>query len=166
VPEDRPVVYVNLGSSGAEGLLAAVLEALADLPVVVLAATAGGSRLASVPDNVFVADYLPGDRCVARAALTISNGGTMSTQQSLAAGVPVLGLVTHADQLAFARAVQAAGAGEWLSANRAGAAAIGRLARRLLNQEPYRRAASRLAGIFASYDSAARFRDLIHEITN
>jgi UDP:flavonoid glycosyltransferase YjiC (YdhE family) len=166
VPDDRPIVYVNLGSSGAERLLATTLDALADLPVAVVAATAGRSRLASVPANAFVADYLPGDRCVERADLTISNGGTMSGQQSLAAGVPLLGLVTHADQLAFARAVQAAGAGEWLSANRADAGDIRRLVRRLLGREPYRQAASRLKGILATYDSAARFRDLIREVAN
>ncbi|HWP29368.1 MAG TPA: nucleotide disphospho-sugar-binding domain-containing protein [Chloroflexota bacterium] len=164
VPTDRPVVYVNLGSSGASDLLPVVLDALADLPVTVLAATAGRGALASVPANAFVAPYLPGDRCVERARLTISNGGTMSGQQSLAAGVPVLGLVTHGDQLAFARAVRAAGAGDFLPASRVDRSSLARLARGMLSRQSQQQAAARLAGVFARYDAAARFRGLVRAI--
>jgi UDP:flavonoid glycosyltransferase YjiC (YdhE family) len=143
--------------------LAVTLEALAELPVSVVAAAAGALPPTTLPGNAYLADYLPGDQCVARAGLTICNGGTMSGQQSLAAGVPMLGLVTHADQLAFARAVSAAEAGEWLAASRADSTSIRQLVLRMLRRDHYRAAAQRLARIFAGYDANARFRQLVRE---
>jgi UDP:flavonoid glycosyltransferase YjiC (YdhE family) len=163
LPPDKPVIYVNLGSSGATTALPVVLEALAELPVSVIAATAGAPSPGRLPANAYLADYLPGDQCVARACLTICNGGTMSGQQSLAAGVPVLGLVTHADQLAFARAVREAEAGEWLPASRRDPATIKALVQRMVRRDRYRLAAQRLAAIFATYDPGARFRQLVRE---
>ena len=61
VPRDRPVVYVNLGSSGRSELLPIVLDALADLPVFVVAATLGRSPPHRCQDNVRLASYLPGE---------------------------------------------------------------------------------------------------------
>lgn len=68
------------------------LNALADLPVTVIAATAGRNHLKNVPANAFVADYLPGEAAAARSAVVLCNGGSPTTQQALAAGVPVIGL--------------------------------------------------------------------------
>lgn len=61
LPTDRPIIYATLGSSGGKNLLQVVLNALADLPVTVIAATAGRNHLKNVPANAFVADYLPGE---------------------------------------------------------------------------------------------------------
>ena len=92
LPTDRPIVYATLGTSGGRNLLQVVLNALADLPVTVIAATAGRSDLKNVPANAFVADYLPGEAAAARSAVVVCNGGSLTTQQALAAGVPVVGL--------------------------------------------------------------------------
>src|SRR5262249_51452155 len=73
VPEDRPIVYVTLGSSGRPGLLDAALAALEGLPVTALAATAGRPPPARVPGNARVADYLPGEQASARASLVVCN---------------------------------------------------------------------------------------------
>jgi len=89
LPTDRPIVYATLGTSGGRRLLQVVLNPLADLPVTVGAATADRSDSTNVPANAFVADYLPGEAAAARSAVVICNGGSMTTQQALAAGVPV-----------------------------------------------------------------------------
>lgn len=88
LPTDRPIIYATLGSSGGKNLLQVVLNALADLPVTVIAATAGRNHLKNVPANAFVADYLPGEAAAARSAVVLCNGGSPTTQQALAAGVP------------------------------------------------------------------------------
>ncbi len=67
LPEDRPLVYINLGSSGNAALLEPIVLALADLPVTIVAATAGRTSLEHYPDNVYLADFLPG--AVRRARL-------------------------------------------------------------------------------------------------
>jgi UDP:flavonoid glycosyltransferase YjiC (YdhE family) len=118
LPTDRPVVYVTLGSSGRSDLLPTVLTALADLPVTVIAATAGRVKLDDVPANAFVADYLPGEAAARRADVVVCNGGSPTTQQALAAGKPVIGLASNLDQYLNMQAVERAGAGVTLRAGR------------------------------------------------
>ena len=85
-----PVVYVTLGSSGAGQVLPLVMQALASLPVTVIAATAGGASPQSVPANARVAPYLPGAAAARRAQLVVCNGGSPTCQQALVAGVPAI----------------------------------------------------------------------------
>ncbi|MBP6898867.1 MAG: glycosyltransferase [Burkholderiaceae bacterium] len=113
-----PWVYVTLGSSGPPAALQLVLQALADQPVRVMASTAGGPVPAQVPANARLADYLPGDAAAARAQLMVCNGGSLGTQQALAAGVPVLGLASNMDQFLNMAPIEAAGAGITLRTDR------------------------------------------------
>ncbi len=69
LPPDKPIVYVTLGSSGSPRLLRAAVEALADQPVIVLAATAGTATLRAGQANLRAADYLPGVEASARSGL-------------------------------------------------------------------------------------------------
>ncbi len=88
LPLDRPVVYANLGSSGRSGVLQKVMDALAALPVTVIAATAGRQPDLVPSPNAFIADYLPGKTSAARSDLVITNGGNMSAYQALGEGKP------------------------------------------------------------------------------
>ena len=116
VRDDKPVVYVNLGSSGDVALLPTILKTLADLPVQIIAATAGRMHIPAPRPNTFLADYLPGDACMRRASLAITNGGSMSGYQALASGVPVLGIASHLDQSLSMQPIASAGAGVMLCA--------------------------------------------------
>ncbi|MDT7837690.1 glycosyltransferase [Aquabacterium sp. OR-4] len=106
-----PWVYVTLGSSGPTEALPVVLGTLADMPVRVMASTAGGSLPVRVPPNAWIAPYLPGDQAAARSNWMVCNGGSMGTQQALVAGAPVLGLATNMDQFLNMEPLVAAGAG-------------------------------------------------------
>jgi UDP:flavonoid glycosyltransferase YjiC (YdhE family) len=158
------VIYVTLGSSGRSELLTVVLNALADLPVTVLASTAARGRPGEVPDNARVADFLPGEEAAARARLVICNGGSPTTQQALAAGSPVLGLVSNLDQHLNMGAVQRLGAGELLRAESAEASAIRAAVGRMLVQAAYSEAASGMAREFARFDAPARFRAILSNV--
>ncbi len=149
VPEDRPIVYVTLGSSGRADLLSLVLRGLADLPVTVLAATAGRTSLADMPANAFAADFLPGEEAAARAKLVVCNGGSPTTQQALSAGVPVLGVASNMDQYLNMEAVRRAGAGELVRAGSVSSATIRQAASKLLASADAATAAKTLAGVFA-----------------
>lgn len=166
VPDDRPIIHVSLGSSGQHRLLAVLLEALAELPVYVLAATAGRSTLGSLPDNAFVADYLPGTAAAERSSLVICNGGTMSGQQALAAGAPILGVVSNLDQLVFMKGVRQVGAGEMLREGNTTVASARQVVSRMLAEPSYRQAAGRVALEFEQFNAAERFRALIQAITS
>ena len=164
VPTGNPIVYVNLGSSGQKRLLESVLEALANLPVSVIAGTAGRVNLASAPSNAYLADYLPGSEAASRAALTICNGGTMSGQQSLAAGTPMLGLVSNMDQLIFSKAVSKIGAGDMLRERDAGKNAIKSKVEQMLSRNSYRQAAERIADACQQYNAEAAFVTLVEKV--
>lgn len=144
-PQDRPVVLVTLGSSGQADLLPGLLRELARLPVTLLAATAGRVTLGDLPDNVLAADYLPLETATGAARLVICNGGSLTTYQALAQGVPALGLCSNMDQLLNMGAISRLGAGRLLRAARATPAAVRAAAAAMLADPEPARAAGRLA---------------------
>lgn len=70
----------------------------------------------------FVPPPLAIGQAVATAALVLCHGGSGVANEALAAGVPVALLPMHAEQLVFARRVEAAGAGRWHVSAEPGAA--------------------------------------------
>ncbi|KZS79566.1 glycosyl transferase family 1 [Mycobacterium kansasii] len=145
LPADRPIIYATLGSSGGTNLLQVVLDALADLPVTVIAATADRSGLSNVPANAFVADYLPGEAAAARSAVVVCNGGSLTTQQALLAGVPVVGIASNLAQHLNMAALARAGAGMLLRTERLSRRRVADAVQQALGDAGYRQAALRLA---------------------
>ncbi|MDQ2694270.1 MAG: glycosyl transferase family 1, partial [Pseudomonadota bacterium] len=159
---DRPLIYVTLGSSGeGDRLLPIVFRALAELPVTVIAATAGRPLPAAVADNVRVADYLPGTEAAARSTLVICNGGSPTTQQALAAGVPVVGIAGNMDQHLNMLCLEDAGAGIRLRAGRLTADGLRAAVQRLLDDPAWRASAARLRRVIQDHDTGQAFRDLV-----
>lgn len=150
---DRPLIYVTLGSSGTGGLLPTILDALATVECHVAVATAG-TPLPHLPHNVTAADYLPGDRLCESASLVICNGGSPTSHQALARGVPVLGIPFNLDQHLNMEHVAASGAGLSLRPEHACVANVRSFAVRLLRDHGYKDKAERLSRIFGTYDPA------------
>jgi UDP:flavonoid glycosyltransferase YjiC (YdhE family) len=164
VPGDRPVIYATLGSSGRPGLLASVLEALGDLPVSVIAATAGKVIRGRTPSNARVVPYLPGREAAARSSLVIGNGGSPTTHQALGVGTPVLGLAENLDQHLNMRAIVERGAGLLVRSEHARPLAIRSAVERLMGESSFRSVANNLAKTFARYDAHARFQAVLDEV--
>ena len=164
LPAERPLVYVTLGSSGQGALLPAVLQALAGLPLMVAAATAGKVANGTVPDNAYVADYLPGEEVARRAALVVCNGGSPTCHQALAAGVPVVGIAGNLDQFLNMQGIVAAGAGALLRADRFDGAALRQAVQGLLGTPSATAAARGLMARFKHYRSSELFGKLLSKI--
>ena len=164
VPIDRPIIYLSLGSSGQTRLLPTILEALADLPVTVIAATAGAAIPQHIPTNVFIADYLSGTEAAARANLVICNGGSPTSQQALAAGVPVLGIASNMDQFLNMGAIVEAGAGVLLRADRLDAGAVRAAVTEMLAAPVYSDGADKLAATFGRYLVPERFATIVDQL--
>jgi UDP:flavonoid glycosyltransferase YjiC (YdhE family) len=164
LPQESPIVYVTLGSSGQAKLLPELVASLGQLEVTALISTAGAPLPPETPDNVFVAAYLPGDKCVALASLVICNGGSPGTYQALMQGVPVIGIASNLDQYLNMAAVVKAGAGQLLRSGNCDAAMLVALATDMLAQPSFGRAAAELAGRMARYDSQKEFPRVINEI--
>jgi UDP:flavonoid glycosyltransferase YjiC (YdhE family) len=164
LPSERPVIYMTLGSSGQGELLPAALQALAGLPVTVIAATAGKIAIQAVPDNARVVDFLPGEEAARRASLVICNGGSPTSQQALVAGVPVIGIASNLDQFLNMQGVTEAGAGALLRADRFNAAELADTVKTMLGSRDAAIAARQLATTFGNYDAGAQFKSLLSEI--
>jgi UDP:flavonoid glycosyltransferase YjiC (YdhE family) len=165
----RPTVYVTLGSSGRTEVLPAALGALADLGLQVLLSTAGRDRRASGVgpgdgDHLYVADYLPGDQAAARADLVISNGGSTTSYQALAAGKPVVGIASNLDQYLAMDAISRAGAGRLVRAGGACRRQIARVVAEALASASLRQAAQVLAPQLASTAAPVNFQAALRSV--
>ncbi|MBK6472974.1 MAG: glycosyl transferase family 1 [Betaproteobacteria bacterium] len=118
VPDDRPVIYLTMGSSGSAQALEHVIDALAGLNVSIVGSTAGAALPVGRWRNVWLAGYLPGEAAAARAAVVVCNGGSPTSQQAVAVGVPVVGICSNMDQMLNMRGLVAAGLGTSLRADR------------------------------------------------
>lgn len=157
--QNRPIVYVTLGSSGSARVLQRVLDALSGQPISVIASSAGASRAIRVPVNAKVADYLPGEEAAARSALVVCNGGSLGTQQGLAAGVPVLGIASNMDQFFNMEPLVRQGAARLLRADRLTDDRIRDACRFLLTSTSAREAAARVQAMMGQSRPAAETFD-------
>ncbi len=164
VDRTRPVVYVTLGSSGRMELLPTVLKALSLLPVTVIVATAGRSNLTSLPDNVWVSEYLPGDEATRIASLVVCNGGSLTSYQAIQYGTPILGIVSNLDQHLNMHYICKAGLGTMLRAEKAGVTEIQKAVEALLSDPHFKDAAENACGLIAKYSSNALFKSYISEV--
>ncbi len=157
LPDDRPIIYATPGSSGRPGMLDAILRAVDGMPIGLIAASAGRAASGPIPSNARVEAYLPGALAASRSTLVISNGGSPTSYQALAAGAPVLGLAGNLDQHLSIGGIVDRGAGLMLRAERARPRAIRRAVEAILGDPSFRRAAAGLAPTFARHDSRSRF---------
>ena len=88
-----PLAVVSSGSIlKRQGFCAAVTKAITGKPVRVVMnyPSAGLDQLGPVPDNLLVSAWIPQARLLREASLCVCHGGMATTQESLAAGVPLL----------------------------------------------------------------------------
>ncbi|WP_036501478.1 glycosyltransferase [Nitrosococcus oceani] len=157
LPEDRPIVYVTLGSSGAGEMLPVVLQALEKLQVTVIVATAGRPAPANPPANAWITEFLPGTEAAIRSSLVICNGGSPTTQQALSAGVPVIGIASNMDQHLNMFCLERASVGVGLRSGQVIPRRVRDLVKQLLSDVWYRQAADRLRGTIEGWDAGRVF---------
>ena len=166
LPQEKPIIFASPGSSGQDDLLPTVIQALSGLPATLIAASAGQSDISKLetPENVFVSDYLPIKTAIGNSQLIICNGGSLSTYEALAAGVPVLGLTSNLDQQLNMQAVEHIGAGIALRNRSKSIAQTKQAIETLLNNRRYQSAAQETANVLSHYDSENSFRDIVNKI--
>jgi UDP:flavonoid glycosyltransferase YjiC (YdhE family) len=161
LPKNCPHIYITLGSSGQSEILPLIIEAIANLPVVAMVATAGRKDIADVPGKVWGANFLPGMEAARRSALVICNGGSATVYQALSAGVPVLGVASNMDQYLTMKCVCEAGAGKLVRAGQATVAHLRKAITEMLFDESYRQCSKRLALECQQYNARERFAALV-----
>jgi UDP:flavonoid glycosyltransferase YjiC (YdhE family) len=170
---DAPLVYLTFGSvvPGTEAfprLYRAAIEELAELPVRVLV-TIGDKRdpraLGPLPPSVHVERWVPQADVMPHAAAMVGHGGSGTTLQALAAGVPQVVIPLFADQPANARRIDELGAGIALD----GAAGVGQAVTALLEDRRYRTSARavahEIAGLPPVDDAVRTLEEVVYETT-
>jgi UDP:flavonoid glycosyltransferase YjiC (YdhE family) len=142
------------------------LDALADLPVHVVATTGGivaPNELAS-PANAIVLNYAAHDPIIRRAALVMTHGGHGTAMRSLRHGVPMVIIPGPAgDQPYVATAVQEFGAGRALPSD-ASSEAMRAAAQEVLAAPSFRARAQERAALLAGVDGAANAADEVEAL--
>ena len=156
-PSDKPVVYVTLGSSGSRTSFPDVVAAIADLPVTVIAASAGPAPAVANRSNVFVAPYLPGRRACAAATLVVGNGGSGVMHQALSEGRPSLALTTNLDQRLNAQKVVREGAAVLMQDTPAAPQRVRTEVERILADDAIRESARRVQQWYQRHDAPSAF---------
>lgn len=164
VPRDRPIVYVTMGSSGRANLLPVILRSLANLPVTVIAATAGKSLSMDQPANAFVTDYLPGDLANDIALLAIGNGGSPITQQALTYATPVLGIPSNLDQHLNMDGIVACNAGRSVRAEHVNVQRIQQVVAAMLQDESLKQGAAMFCDEIRRFPTQERFKTLLGKV--
>ena len=159
----RPLIYVNMGSSGKVTLLPAILKGLSDLPVTILAATAGRYDAAGRDEHVHAGEFIPGDIAAKRSEMVICNGGAGTAYQALSEGAPVLGIPTNFDQYLAMTAIEKAGCGILLRSGSLTAEKVRQAVSRILGTSAYREAAQRMKNIFSRYNAVERFSSFLEK---
>ena len=157
IPSDKPIVYINFGSSGNNNQLSEILAALSHLPITVIGASAGKLIYTDTATNIFMTDYLPGDLAVALASLVICNGGSPTCYQALAAGKPIIGVPANLDQFLNMSLVESAQAGLCLRNDKNIAVRICKAVERLQSEHHFTDNAKRLQQNIAAYSPSALF---------
>ena len=163
----RPTAYVTMGSSGDTSVLPEIIAVLKSMRINALVATAG--RVTSEYDEhegIYSAEYLPGDVVAARSDFVICNGGSPTTYQALAQGVPVLGIATNLDQFLAMHNVERATAGILLRSDTLNSQALKRSINSLLTDSFYKRSALRVKDESAEYSVDRRFPDFLKRACN
>ncbi len=115
---DGPIVYASLGTvvsatDGGRAVFGAIVSALAGLPVRALVTVGAENDPADWPaaPNVLVERWVDPAAIVPHASVVVCHGGSGTTFDALACGVPLVVIPFMADQPANARLVSGAGAG-------------------------------------------------------
>ena len=133
------------------------LDALADLPVHVVATTGGivAPNEVATPRNAVVLNYAAHDPIMRRAALVITHGGHGTAMRALRHGVPMVVIPGLAgDQPFVAAAVQEFGAGLALPGD-AGVEPMRAAAQQILSTPSFKQNARERAKALAGVDGAA-----------
>jgi len=145
---EPPLVYISLGTiagnlAGGPAAYRAAIAAVTGLPVqavLTMGGTLDPTHLGPLPPNVRAQSWVDQDEILARATLLIGHGGSGTTFDALAQGVPIVFVPFMAGQFTNARLVSAAGAGM-----EADASSVRPAVERILGRDTYHAAAARLA---------------------
>lgn len=165
LPDNKPVVYVTMGSSGDIGVVKTVIAVLKEMNVTAIVSSAGRFDAEDSHDNLFVENFIPGIKAAQKASMVICSGGTATSYQALSCGTPVLGTPCNADQYLSMEAVVRQGAGVLVRAGKVTSRNIKQGIETILSNKDFAFNANRIKTEMDEYHAPTRFSDFINAVT-
>src|SRR3990172_3717790 len=159
--EELPIIYITLGSTGASEFLENIIESIQELPLSIIAATAGRSSITNIHPNVFIADYLPGIEISKIASLVICNGGSATAYQALSQGAPLLGFWSNIDQYLTIKNIERIGAGVGIQAKEIEFTRVKVLVSEILNNNSFQVKSKEIQKLFSHFNAKESFNDFL-----
>jgi UDP:flavonoid glycosyltransferase YjiC (YdhE family) len=152
-----PPVVFTLGSSAVFDAGSFYMESLRaaeqlGIRAVLLTGLDPQNRPATLPSNVFAAEYAPFSDLFSRAAAVVHQGGSGTMAAALRAGVPAIFVPFSHDQPDNARRVKSLGCARIVPRHRYRAARVAKELRLLLSEPSVSEAAKRVSELLASED--------------
>ena len=145
-------------------LIEPALEALADLDVLVVATLGRNARLADVPANARVAEFIPFAELLPHTTVLVSNGGYGGVQQALWHGVPMVLAGQSEDKVEVTARTAWAGAAINLATQRPAVADIRKAVENVLDTPTYRERAVLLSAQYRKHDALTEIHASIGEL--
>ena len=162
MPNDMPIVYFAMGSSGKRSLIGEIIEGFEGKQYRVIAPVAAHIEGMNVriPSNVLVTSFLPAHKVNPMADISVIHGGQNTVMQACLSGTPIVGVGMHPEQQANLDACVRKGFAIRLSKKRVTATAILDAVHTLLHRETAKKAAADFQHKLQGWDgpaNAARF---------
>ncbi len=164
IPDDKPAVYVSMGSTGKIDFVPKLVRTICDMGMTVLLATSGRFEPPNVGNNVFSAEYLSGLKACQKSQLVVCNGGTGAVYQAISAEKPILGIPTNGDQYFFMGAVQHVGAGLMVRSTHVNSRRISNAVKRCLSNKEFKKKCRKLNTELVTYNAIAGIKEYIDHI--
>ena len=138
-------------------MLQRALDALAPLPVHVVATTGGIVDPAGLtaPANAYLVPFADHDQLMDRSSMVVGHGGHGTTMRALSHGLPMVGIPAKgADQIPISKLIDQWGAGRALSMD-PDVSQIRMAVQEILGEPGFRHEAARRSNAFTGLDGAA-----------
>lgn len=166
-PDERPLIYVTMGTTGVEDFFARVQEFFGGSSFRIIISTGGQTRhFTSNSDNIFITDYIDGDMVMEACDLVVCHGGNGTVYQALQHGKPIIGIPTIPDQKFNMRRVEAIGVGTTLTLEKFNQSpeSFLQLVKSTVEHRSFTENAARFRNILSSYDAARSAAELIEKL--
>lgn len=161
IPQNKPIVYVNIGSTGDIQFINTLIDTLGEMSITILIATAGRFNPEKIPDNIFLDEYLPGVEAAKISSLIICNGGSGTTYQAFLSGKPVLGIPANADQFLNMEAIAQHGSGILIRAGKVTKKNLRQNIETIIKNSSFKQKAKELQQEMSHYNSSKQFSSFI-----
>lgn len=157
---DRATIYLSLGSEGLEELIAHLdLLPRESIQVVVATGAAAIDRRLTVPEGVFLEQYVNTDILLPHCDLVCCHGGNGTLYQALSFGLPTVVVATHQEQYYGGKRIQQLGLGRALTLKKVkkrGLLIVVEALRQVLGDADYRARAGEFSRYLQGWNSAER----------